>query len=217
MNLREDQRRWLADAQAQWNDVMQPGAQPLGTHLFGPPLSPPDAAMASARLFATRSAALHALPRGGAIAELGTQAGRYARQILDVCQPEALHLFDLEFDTLRAKAPEVAADPRVHLHVGDSSTNLEAFPDRSFDWIYIDGDHSEGGVQRDASCGAGKIRDDGLLVFNNYTVWSPLELTDYGILPVVNRMLASGEWEVAYLALHPLMYCDIALRRPGRD
>ena len=38
-------------------------------------------------------------------------------------------------------------------------------------------------------------------------------MTDYGIVPVVNDMLAGGGWEVAYLALHPLMYCDVALRR----
>ncbi len=175
MILREDQRQWLAGVQHQWREVIRPGAEPLGAHLFGAPLSPPDAALASARLFATRSAALEALPRGGRIAELGTQAGRYARQILDVCRPDRLHLFDLEFDTLRAKAPDVAADPRVQLHLGDSSTNLETFPDGTFDWIYIDGDHSEAGVQRDADCAARKIGDAGLLVFNDYTLWSPLK------------------------------------------
>lgn len=214
MRLTDEQAGWLARVQAEWREVMRPGAEPLGAHLFGPPPALPDAAFAGARVFASRSAALHALPKGGRVAELGTQAGRYARQILDVSRPEALHLFDLEFDTLRARDPAVADDPRVRLHLGDSSIELAAFPDASFDWIYIDGDHSEAGVRRDAECAGAKIRADGVLVFNDYTLWSPLELTDYGIVPVVNGLLAGGGWEVAYLALHPLMYCDIALRRP---
>ena len=31
------QRLWLSRVQAEWNEVMRPGAQPLGAHLFGPP------------------------------------------------------------------------------------------------------------------------------------------------------------------------------------
>ena len=213
MRLSEDQRTWLLRVQAEWNEVMRPGAEPLGAHLFGSPVPLPDAAFASARVFASRSAALHSLPKGGMVAELGTQAGRYARQILDVGGPEALHLFDLEFDTLRSREPGIATDPRVRLHLGDSSTNLAHFPNGSFSWVYIDGDHSEAGVRRDADCAARKIRADGILVFNDYTLWSPLEMTDYGIVPVVNGMLSTGGWEVVYLALHPLLYCDIALRR----
>lgn len=58
-----------------------------------------------------------------------------------------------------------------------------------------------------------KIKRDGILIFNDYTVWSMLEMTDYGVVPVVNEMLASGGWEMLYLALQPLMYCDVALRR----
>jgi hypothetical protein len=215
MLMTEQQRLWLSRVQAEWNEIMRPGAQPLGAHLFGPPVTLPDAALKNARFFADRSAALHALPTGGQVAELGTQAGRYARQILAVNRPDRLHLFDLEFETLRARDPETAADPRVSFHLGDSSTLLAAFPDGHFAWIYIDGDHSEPGVQRDADCAARKIGAGGLLVFNDYTLWSPMEMTDYGVLPVVNRMLVSGDWEVVYLALHPLMYCDIALRRRG--
>ena len=213
MHLSDEQAKWLARVQAEWSEVMRPGAEPMGVHLFGPSTTLPGAALEGARLVASRADALALLPRGGMVAELGTQAGRYARQILHVSRPEELHLFDLEFDTLRASAPEVADDPRVRLHLGDSSTNLAGFPNGTFRWIYIDGVHCEAGVRRDADCAAGKVEPGGLLVFNDYTIWSPMELTDYGIVPVVNDLVARGGWEVVYLALHPLMYCDVALRR----
>lgn len=213
MRLSGEQAEWLARVRAEWDAIMRPGAEPMGAHLFGPPVTLPAEAVGKARLVASRADALALLPRGGLVAELGTQAGKYARQILDVSRPDELHLFDLEFDTLRARAPAVADDPRVRLHLGDSSTNLANFLDETFAWIYIDGDHSEAGVRRDADCATHKLRPDGLLVFNDYTLWSPMEMTDYGIVPVVNDLVSRGEWDVVYLALHPLMYCDIALRR----
>ena len=213
MKLTDEQQNWFGRVRAEWQEKMRPGDRPMGAHLFGEPAVLPDAAMEGARLFATRTVALAALPKGGVVAEVGTQTGRFARSILDACGPAALHLFDLEFDTLRRASPDVAADPRVTLHLGDSSTELDRLPDQSFAWLYIDGDHSREGIQRDADCAARKVERDGVLVFNDYTVWSPMELTDYGTVPVVNAMLASGEWQVVYLALHPLMYCDIAIRR----
>ena len=167
MLMTEHQPLWLSRVQAEWNEVMRPGAQPLGAHLFGPPEKLPDDAFKGARIFADRSAALVALPPGGQVAELGTQAGRYARQILSVNRPAKLRLFDLEVDTLRAHDPDTAGDARVRLHLGDSSMLLADFPDGHFAWIYIDGDHSELGVKRDADCAARKIGTDGLLVFNN--------------------------------------------------
>ena len=52
-------------------------------------------------------------------------------------------------------------------------------------------------------------------MFDDDTLWSPLEMTDYGVAPVVHATPAGGDWEVAYLALHPLLHCDIAIRRRG--
>jgi hypothetical protein len=120
-------------------------------------------------------------------------------------------VFDLEFETLRRHRPQLEADPRIELHEGDSSTLLDSLEDKSLDIIYIDGDHSEAGVMRDTAVALQKLRSSGVLIYNDYTIWSPLELYNYGVVPVVNRLLASGLWKIRYMALHPLMYCDIAL------
>ena len=164
-------------------------------------------------MFSSRGAALESFVRGGVVAEVGTQTGAFARQILDVCRPEALHLFDLEFETLGARHPDVATDGRVVLHRGDSSAALAALPDASFDWLYIDGDHSLPGVRRDVEQAVRKVKPTGTLVFNDYTLWSALECVDYGVVPAANELLCSGEWTIVYFALHPLMYCDLAIAR----
>ena len=213
MELDEDQRRWFDNVRSEWQTVMRPGSTPMGRHLFGPPQWLPESATDGARMFSSRGAALASFARGGGVAEVGTQTGNFARQILDVCQPDALHLFDLEFETLKTRNPEIPDDRRVVLHLGDSSSALAALPDTSFDWLYIDGDHSHAGVRRDVEQAVRKIKAAGTLVFNDYTPWSVLECIDYGVVPAVNALLCGGEWRVVYFALHPLMYCDLAISR----
>ena len=173
--------------------------------------------MRGARVFASRFDALDTLPRNGVVAEVGTQAGLFAERILLATTPASLHLFDVEFDTLRQERPAVADDSRVTLHLGDSSSELSCCPDASFDWIYIDGDHALDGVRKDTAVAIAKVKPGGILVFNDYTVWSIMELADYGVVPVVNELLVGGEWEMLYLALHPLMYCDVGLKRRDRS
>ncbi len=216
MKLALDQEAWFTEVQREWSERIQPTASTKPSEVFDVADRVPEVAVRDARVFGSRSTTLKCFPIRGVIAEIGTQAGHFARRILDQVDPERLHLFDLEFDTLRSSNPDVAADPRVELHLGDSSAILEQQPDGSFDLIYIDGDHAIDGVRRDTACAIRKVKAEGLLVFNDYTVWSPLEMTDYGVVPVVNALLVSGDWQVVYLALHPLMYCDIAISRvPG--
>jgi predicted O-methyltransferase YrrM len=217
MKLSSEQQEWFDTVRGQWRERIAPSDTPAEQNALdiGPRI--PQSAVSTARVFANRVAALAALPSGGAVAEVGTQAGWFAEQIMAKLAPRELHLFDLEFDTLRGARPALCETPNVRLHLGDSSTELAKLPDKHFDWIYIDGDHVIEGVRRDANVAVSKIKDDGILVFNDYTVWSILELVDYGVVPVVNELLASGEWEMLYIALHPLMYCDVALRRVRRS
>ena len=213
MKLDRDQRDWMNGVQAEWRQRLEPASTPLGRHVFDVGPKVPGGAVQNALVFGSRFEALDALPKTGIIAEVGTQAGLFAEKILTTSMPSALHLFDIEFDTLRRERPKVATHPQVHLHLGDSSTELARLPNASFDWIYIDGDHAIEGVRKDTNVALTKLKRSGVLVFNDYTVWSPLEMTDYGVVPVVNELLASGGWEMVYIALHPLMYCDVALRQ----
>jgi len=95
---------------------------------------------------------------------------------------------------------------------------LQSFPDSYFDWIYIDAQHTYKGVKRDIPAAA-KVKSDGFLVFNDYTVWSQVEMQPYGVVAAVNELCLEDQWEFAYLALPPHMYCDVAVRRmrPRRD
>lgn len=213
MKLSPENLQWMIDTQREWHARLKPNATHLGHHLFDVPARLSQAAVNDGRLFADRVEALQFFDRGGRVAEVGTQAGWYAQRILDCVAPDELHLFDLDFGLLQKERPELAACHNVTIHKGDSSDMLARLPDFYFDWIYVDGDHNIAGVKRDAAVAVRKIRQDGILVFNDYTPWSIMELNDYGVMPVVNDLIQSGEWRVVYFTFHQHMYCDIAIRR----
>jgi SAM-dependent methyltransferase len=173
-----------------------------------------DDAVSGCRVFANRHRAIDSLPKGGIIAEVGTQTGHFADHIYKIAKPKKLHLFDLSLEWFdRSVLVEPIRRGTVEIHLGDSAGELGKFPAEHFDWLYIDGDHSYPGVQRDIAQAVRTVKRDGLLVFNDYTVWSPLEACNYGVLKAVNELVNSGEWEFVYLALHPWGYHDVALRR----
>lgn len=154
------------------------------------------------------------LKKGAIAAEVGTLRGRFARKLLDAAEPRELHVIDIDLSRLEREplAPELEAG-RVIPHEGDSASILSSFPDAHFDWIYIDADHSYAGVKRDIAVAKQKVKPEGMLVFNDYTVWSPLELEEYGVVHAVNELCRDDGWELRYFALQRFMYCDVAVSR----
>ena len=165
-------------------------------------------ALQDARLYPNRFEMLKDMISGGIGAEVGVQTGNFSRFLLDDIGAQHLFLYDLRFDLTRQ---DVLDDARTTMLVGDSSSNLGKAEDGSFDWIYIDGDHREIGVQRDIKAARAKIRPGGLLIFNDYAPWSIGEVMPYGVMPPVNELINEG-YPVAGFALAPLGYFDIAIR-----
>jgi len=169
----------------------------------------PQEALKNAEIYNSRNTLLEDLPKNKVIAEVGTQYGAWAKKILKTCDPAELHLFDRKFNITD---PSVTNSSCVVTHEGDSSTNLSKVPDSYFDWIYIDGDHSYKGVKKDIEQAVKKVKRDGILVFNDYITWSPLEVIPYGVVTAVNELILDG-WEMVALALSPHAFWDVAVRR----
>jgi Methyltransferase domain len=187
-----------------------------------------------ARLYADRNAMVAALgPRGGVVSEVGVAMGDFSQFLLETLNPTrfyALDMFDMHkhpiiwgrpstelFDNLsqldffkRRFADEGA---RVEARVGASAELLDAFPDGTFDFIYIDAGHDYDNVRKDAAASARKLKQDGLLVFNDYTIIDAFSLEGYGVVQAVNELVVAGGWQVCGFALQHSMFCDIAVRR----
>jgi len=64
----------------------------------------------------------------------------------------------------RQMAPFAAS---VTIVEGDSRQTLSAYTDRSFDLVYVDGNHTYEFVRSDAELGAEMVKDTGFLMFND--------------------------------------------------
>lgn len=168
--------------------------------------------VASAKVFADRYTYIASLPHGGVGAEVGVKEGNFSSFILENARPTRLHLICQSIT--RYKVRERYADnPRVECHEGDSATLLATFPDAYFDWIYLDAGHAYRNVSADLRAATPKLKPNGLLVFNDYVLYSYKEGHFYGVVSAVNELCNVG-WTVEAFCFSPNMHCDIAVRRP---
>lgn len=139
--------------------------------------------------FDTRLDMLSLLPKGGVIGEIGVFEGGFSQQLLDICEPRELVLFDLWPDcnvesgdvdgnnirtvpgrdlenTVRAL---FADDLRVRIVKG-YSRNIRTFPPDSFDAVYIDGDHGYHGVRHDLMDCWRVVKNGGWLLGHDYEI-----------------------------------------------
>jgi hypothetical protein len=214
MLMTPEQSDWFNRMRHEWHRVMRPFAGYGTGELFPPLPALTQEHLDGCTLLVNRYEILKRLPKGGIGAEVGTQEGHFAERILAVVQPERLHIFDIDDAPLRARQTDLLDRPGVQFHLGDSSALLSTFPDDHFDWIYIDGDHSYDGVSRDARVARTKVKPGGLLIFNDFTLWSPTECIDYGVPHAVCELAATHGFRFVYFTLHPHLYNDVALRRP---
>lgn len=187
------------------------------------------------RILPNRHHILHELPKGGVVAEIGVAFGDFSHAILTIVKPRAFYaidLYDLEkYETafgidLRAKfggktheqfvrdrfSMEIA-DGRFIPKRGSSVEMMGEFDDESFDFIYIDASHEYTRVKKDLEICKRKIKPEGVLVLNDYTMCNPNNAQQYGVIQATHEFCLDEGWEITRLALHPTMFCDVVLRK----
>jgi predicted O-methyltransferase YrrM len=170
-------------------------------------------ALDGARIVPRREFILADMVKGGRVVEVGTQEGLYAEKILALCQPDELHLIDINLGPLHARGNGELLG-RAILHEGDSSTILRSFPDEHFDWLYLDAGHFYSEVKADVEVAKTKVKRGGHIIFNDYCLWSSVEFTAYGVPYAAHELILEHGWRVTHLALNKLFYFDLAVQRP---
>lgn len=130
---------------------------------------------------------LHLIPRGGVCGEIGVYDGVFSERILRIVRPKTLYLVDpwvSEYNTGSKIDSQKLHDQRYHnvqhkfKHLIESgvvkimrSTSNEAvsrFPNKHFDFLYIDGDHSYEQVAQDLHNFFPKMKPGGFLCGDDY-------------------------------------------------
>ena len=182
-----------------------------------PPWAPhlSDTQLVNCRVLQSRYHILDYMPKGAVCAEIGTQAGNFALEILSRTSPLEFHIVDLHLELFehRQKVADMTDVGQVVFHQGYSADVLAGFDDDYFDWIYIDADHSYKGFVSDLHLASLKLKSGGFIVCNDYTVWSPGEAEPYGILKGVHEFCVANNWEFVFIGLHGQGYHDVCIRQ----
>ncbi len=188
----------------------------------------PQTALAKAKLFSNRASSLELLVECKNFLEIGVLAGDFSKQLLEIAGLEKLTLVDFfESDDWPWIKParftvashldfivnEFQGKPQVEILKGDSHNILKTLPSSSYDFIYIDANHSYEGVQADCIAALPLLRKNGIICFNDYIMHDYRTNRDYGIVKVVNELLVNNsQFSVIGLALNNHLFSDIYLQ-----
>jgi hypothetical protein len=137
-----------------------------------------------------REALLQILPKESVGAEIGVWRGDFSERILKTVRPRELHLIDpwafqpqypnrwyggqlaagqAEMDAVyKEVCSRFAGNPVIKIHRRFSRELQEIFPQKSLDWIYIDGDHSKDAVKLDVYLALDVVKPGGLISGDDY-------------------------------------------------
>ena len=144
---------------------------------------------------AARDLVLETLPSGSVGAEIGVHLGDFSEEILNVVQPQTLHLIDpwefqesptyarslyggkrgrgaegmeQRFADVRERFSNYIENGTVEIHRSYSNIALEQFDDGALDWVYIDGNHLYEFVMQDLMLSLRKVRPGGYITGDDY-------------------------------------------------
>jgi hypothetical protein len=197
----------------------------------------PARLVANARIVPKRADILPRLPKGGTFVEVGVALGDYSAAIMKIVKPSmfiAMDIFTIHKNKMIWGKPTAQAlagktheafyrdrfkEPidagRMRVMAGDSAGSLAQLEDGSIDVAYVDADHTYDFVKGELALLNSKVAKTGWIVLNDYTMGNVVSsgFKRFGVIQAVHEFMLTEHWEMMFLALHPLMYCDVAIRR----
>jgi len=188
----------------------------------------------NSRVFNSRETVLKSLPKGGTIAEVGVAYGHFSALMLEQLQPEKFIAIDSfafvagnepwkqtvlkdsglsHLDLYKKRFQKEIEKGQMEILAGLSWEMLEKLPDKSLDYLYLDAGHSYEEVVKDIEQVKKKIKDSGIIQFNDYTLFDAFAFTPYGVPRAVHEFMIAENYELLCLCLHRQFFCDVVVRK----
>lgn len=166
---------------------------------------------AGSALLPTRRALLERIPQGGVASEIGVSRGEFTREILQFNKPSKLHLVDAwsssryasHLDEVRAAFGDELASGKVEINQGLSTEVLPRFADFTFDWVYIDTDHSYDTTAAELEICKRKIKPGGRIAGHDFCTGNVVTPVPYGVIEACNDFCVRESWRYEYVTLDP--------------
>lgn len=176
-----------------------------------------------ARLLPDRGRLLDVLPKGGIVAELGVAEGEFSEEILARNKPQQLYLIDPwnmdryseGLQIISSKFASQIGSGRVVIRQGTSLDMLSQFDDKTFDWIYIDTDHSFALTWQELVLADRKVKLDGRIAGHDFCTGNTVKPVVYGVVEAVNKFCVDYGWRFEFMTLEPDAHFSFCLKRIG--
>lgn len=198
-----------------------------------------EGALKNARIRSNRTDILWDMPKDMVCAEVGVAYGDFSKLILERMQPSIFYAIDYfggegggcdiwgrtdladshltHLEWYKQEFEKEIQSGKMKVLQGLSWDVLDSFPDSYFDYIYLDACHSYDSVSRDVEVVARKIKEGGIIAFNDYTPYNfYTPVTDYGayygVVAAANRLINNSNSEVLFMGLEPMLSNDLVIR-----
>ena len=176
--------------------------------------------LSNLRVVTDRKAFLEHFPKGGVAAEMGVASGDFSAMILSVCGPQVLHLVDFwgsdRYASGRARVEDrfkkEIAEGKVVIDLGLSTDVMPRFPDRFFDWVYIDTDHGYPVTAAELELARTKVKQGGIIAGHDYVTGNWDGGVRYGVVEAVHEFCVKYGWELILLTHETDRHLSSAIR-----
>ena len=171
-----------------------------------------------------RDRLLRYLPSNARVAEIGVAKGHFTQQVRTVCKPAFYALVDpwrhqdeniyygdannaaqADQDRRHAKVSKRFACEKTgrecRVFRMFSADAVKEFPDKHFDWVFIDANHSYEACLEDLRLWAPKVSDDGLLCGHDFAVHGAARAAKFGVVDAVKEFVKESGFGLAALTI----------------
>ncbi|MGV8096399.1 MAG: class I SAM-dependent methyltransferase [Mangrovibacterium sp.] len=166
---------------------------------------------------------LKLLPPNSIGAELGVFKGEFSKEILSVVKPNKLHLIDIWWKKFGEYYPDWGAytnygklgtreafrlmkenikenKEKCSIHIGNDQEILLKFPDKYFDWVYLDSSHEYNETKNELHLIRKKIKPCGLITGHDF--YPDRNSRHYGVYKAVTEFCLNTPWKIVYIDRH---------------
>lgn len=187
-----------------------------------------------AMLLADRIEAIKRLPKGGVIGEVGVAYGDFSKKLLEIMEPSKFYAIDFfnkdnpyisfwgrtDFEDsgltheewYRKKFEKEIKVGQMEVISGFSWDCLSIQKDNTYDFLYIDACHDYESVKKDISIAYDKVKNGGIIQFNDYTLWDMFGQSYYGVVPAVNEFINRTNSKVLFYCLNINGFSDLVVK-----
>ncbi|RVU41351.1 class I SAM-dependent methyltransferase [Rheinheimera riviphila] len=160
------------------------------------------------KLIVNRRMLLQLLPKNGEVAELGVAQGHFSKQILEISQPNTLHLVDVwaserynEDNYMNLRNELSHHGEKIVWHRNLSTEAARDFLTHSLDWVYIDTDHSYLTTKQELLAYQHVIKPGGYICGHDYTMGNWAADYRYGVIEAVHEFCVSQRFRLVWLTM----------------